>query len=273
MGNSKIQRIKYPGDWIESKRKGRKLSVVTAYDATMARLVQEAGIDALLIGDTLGMVIQGRNSTLAVTLQEMIYHCRLVRRGAPGSFLIGDLPFGSYQISPESGLESAFRLMKEGAVDAVKLEGAETDTLRIIKKLNRSGVPVMGHIGLTPQSYLNLGGFRVQGRSTDAIRSLHEQAGQLEQAGCFAIVLELVTAGAATEITAALTIPTIGIGSGKGTSGQVLVLNDLLGLDPDFQARHVKRYAGLAGTIIEALREYRREVEEGSFPTDEHCFH
>lgn len=264
--------LRFPADWIRRKASGQRISVLTAYDATMARLLAASPVDALLIGDSLGMVVQGQSSTLPVTLDEIIYHSRMVRRGAPGLYLIGDLPFGSYQSSVESGVAAGIRLMKESGVDAVKVEGAESDTLAIIRKLTQAGVPVMGHIGLTPQSYLTIGGFRAQGRDDANADRLKTESLDLQSAGCFAMVLELVTAGLTREITAGLEIPTIGIGSGVGASGQVLVVNDLLGLDENFKARHVKQYAKLGGQITEAAGQYDHEVHAGEFPDDEHSF-
>ncbi|MEQ9365997.1 MAG: 3-methyl-2-oxobutanoate hydroxymethyltransferase [Leptospirales bacterium] len=264
--------LRFPADWIKRKAAGERISVLTAYDATMARLLASSSVDALLIGDSLGMVVQGQSSTLPVTLDEMIYHSRMVRRGAPKLFLIGDLPFGSYQTSVESGIAAGIRLMKESGVDAVKVEGAEEDTLNIIRKLSAAGVPVMGHIGLTPQSYLTIGGFRAQGRDDARAALLRTEARSLQSAGCFAMVLELVTADLTREITAGLEVPTISIGSGPGASGQVLVTNDLLGLDERFQARHVKRYANLGEQIKTAAQNYDREVHAGSFPGEEHSF-
>lgn len=269
MGN---EILKYPGDWLQRKESGTKISVITAYDATMARLVAATAIDAILVGDSLGMVVQGQDSTLPVTLEDMIYHCRLVRRGAPKGFVIADMPFGSYQVDTASGVGNAIRVMKESGVSAVKLEGATDDTLRIIEKLTAAGAPVMGHIGLTPQNYLNLGGFHAQGRDQKVAGRLREQARALQDAGCFAIVLELVVASLADEITGGLSIPTIGIGSGAGTSGQVLVCNDMLGLDDSFQARHVKRYAELASVVREAMGNFHKEIVAGEFPSKKHSF-
>ncbi len=269
-GNRKA--LRFPADWIKRKAAGEAISVLTAYDATMARLLAASSVDALLIGDSLGMVVQGQSSTLPVTLDEIIYHSRMVRRGAPDHFLIGDLPFGSYQCGVESGTAAGVRLMKESGVDAVKLEGAEEETLAIVRKLSGAGVPVMGHIGLTPQSYLTMGGFRAQGRDDARAARLKSEALALQEAGCFAMVFELVTAELTREITAALEVPTIGIGSGPGASGQVLVINDLLGFDDGFQARHVKRYLSLGAQITQAASEYDREVRAGDFPGEEHSF-
>ena len=249
--------LRFPADWVRRKSEGQKISMLTAYDASMARLLARSSVDALLIGDSLSMVIQGNTSTLPVTLDEMIYHCRMVRRGAPDLFLLGDLPFGSYNISVEQGVESGIRMMKEGHVSAVKLEGATDEHLEIVRRLHAAGVPVMGHIGLMPQSYLNTGGFRVQGRDADAAVRLKEEAQKLQEAGSFALLMELVARDLTREISQALTIPTIGIGSGVDADGQVLVINDMLGMDPGFHPRHLKIYAEVGKLIEEAANSYQ----------------
>ena len=264
--------LRYPADWTVRRTAGEPISVVTAYDATMAALVGASSVDALMVGDSLGMTVQGHSSTLPVTLDEMVYHSRLVRRGAPGRFIIGDLPFGSYQADVALGSAAGIRLMKESGVDAVKLEGATPHNINVIQRLVAAGVPVMGHIGLTPQSFLTLGGFRVQGRTPQGVALLVESARTLEGAGCFAIVLELVTAETAGLITDTLEIPTIGIGSGARCSGQVLVFHDLLGLQPSVRPRHAKRYADVGTDILAALNSFDREVKSGDFPTTEQAF-
>jgi 3-methyl-2-oxobutanoate hydroxymethyltransferase len=264
--------LRYPADWSRRKSEQRPISVVTVYDASSAGLAAQTNVDALLVGDSLGMVVQGERSTLPVTLDQMIYHSEMARRGAPESFLIGDLPFGSYHASREQGSLSAARLMKEGGVDAVKLEGATEETLSLIRSIVEAGIPVMGHIGLTPQSYLNLGGYRVQGRDQERARSLISSARRLQEAGCFSIVLEYVQRDVAGEISQSISIPTIGIGSGPHTDGQVLVWHDLLGLDAKFSPKHAKRYANLAQTIREALNQYDSEVKEKAFPGPENSF-
>ncbi len=264
--------LRYPKDWIVKHKSGDKISVLTAYDATMARLLARSSVDALLVGDSLGMVVQGQTSTLPVTLDEMIYHCKLVRRGAPGHFVIGDMPFGTYQSGVDSGVAAAIRVMKEAGTSAVKFEGADPLTLEIIRRLTAAGVPVMGHTGLTPQSYLSTGGFRVQGKDEAGAGRLKEDARKLEEAGCFSMVLELVPLSLGKEITAASGIPTIGIGAGNECSGQVLVINDLLGMDTDFKPRHVKQYAGMGQAIIDAAESYCEEVRDRSFPSAENSF-
>jgi len=267
-----IKQLKYPSDWKVRKELKKTISVVTAYDASSALLASRSNVDALLVGDSLGTTIQKKRSTIPVTLDEIIYHAWMVRRGAPDRFIIGDLPFGSYQTSERDGILSSARLMKEGEVDAVKLEGGDERTAELIRHLVRSGIPVMGHIGLTPQSYLTLGGYRVQGRNeNDAIR-LIEEAKRLEEAGCFALLLEYVSRPVTKKITETVSIPTIGIGSGEFASGQVLVWHDLLGLDPDFAPKHARQYANLASTIVDALNRYDDEVKTGGFPAAENGF-
>lgn len=252
------KRLRYPHEWIERKKAGVPLSVITAYDGTMARLVDRTTIDAVLVGDSLSMTVQGNSSTLPVTLDEMIYHCKIVKRFS-SAFVIGDLPFGSVHVSRESGVASAVRLMKESGVDAVKLEGASALSLSIIEQLTSIGVPVMGHLGFLPQSVLTLGGYKMQGKSGADV--LVAAARSLEKAGCFAIVLELVEAGAAAQITRSIAIPTIGIGSGTGTDGQVQVLHDVLGLDPDFIPRHAWKERDLWKDITDALNAYDLRVK------------
>lgn len=258
---------------VRNKRsRNERLVMVTAYDATFARLVDEAGVDLVLVGDSLGNVVQGLDTTVPVTLDEMIYHCRCVARGTRRAMLVGDLPFGSYQGSVDEGLRSAFRLMKEGGCHAVKLEGGRQHA-ELVSRLTASGVPVMGHLGLTPQSVHALGGFRVQGREEDAAQRLREDAQILEQAGCFSIVLECVPAALAAEVSASLEhAATIGIGAGVGCHGQVLVIYDLLGMNSDFRPRFVKKYEDLGKRITDAVRNYGEEVRAGTFPSDEHGF-
>lgn len=263
------QKLRYPIHWIERKRNKEKISVLTCYDATSALLVERAGIDAILIGDSLGMVIQGHRSTVPVLLDQMIYHGQCVRRGAPNTFLIVDLPFGTYHSSVKQGIHHAMQLLQQTEAQAVKLEGSDDDTIRIIRRLVSGGAPVMGHIGFTPQSYLSLGGFRVQGRSDDEALLLIDQAKALQDAGCFSIVLELMPSSVARRITEAVQIPTIGIGAGPDCDGQVQVFHDLLGLLPDFAPKHARRYDRTAERWMEAFRQYDRDVKSGSFPGPE----
>ncbi|HUL59540.1 MAG TPA: 3-methyl-2-oxobutanoate hydroxymethyltransferase [Anaeromyxobacteraceae bacterium] len=258
------------------KEAGQKIAVVTAYDATAARLVDSAGVDAVLVGDSLGMVVQGHDSTLPVTLDQMIYHCAAVRRGLARSsgraHLVGDLNFGSYQASAEDAVKSAMRMVSEGGVEAVKLEGG-ADYVDVIRRIVRAGVPVMGHIGLTPQSVHKMGGYLVQGKDSEKAHQLLRDARALEAAGCYAVVLECIPAELARIITGQLRIPTIGIGAGPHCDGQVLVFHDLLGLDATFKPKFVKRFAEGGAQIAGGVAAYVAEVKAGAFPADEHSFH
>lgn len=255
----------------QMKERGEKIAVLTAYDATFARLLDEGGADVLLVGDSLGMVVQGHDTTLPVTVDEMAYHCRAVARGARRAHVVGDLPFMSYQASHEQGLTNAGRLMKEGGCHSVKLEGGALHA-ELVARLVGAGIPVMGHVGLTPQSFHQLGGFKVQGREPGGRDRLLADALALEQAGAYAIVLEAVPADLAREVTAALSVPTIGIGAGAGCDGQVLVCYDLLGMDEAFKPRFVRRFATLGATIKEAVAGYVGEVRAGTFPSDAEAF-
>ena len=260
------KRLRSPADWLERKSRKEKISVLTAYDASFARLLSHSDVDALLVGDSLGMTLQGHDSTLPVRLRDMIYHCSMVRRGAGDMFIIGDMPFSSYQVSREQAIRNAMRLLQEGGVNAVKVEGSQDELLRAIESLSLSGVPVMGHIGLTPQSCRKLGPFKIQGRDPKAAKALAREALLLQEAGCFAVILELIFSPLAKEITESLEIPTIGIGSGPGTAGQVLVLHDFLGLDLGFSPKHAQAYLQMGKEIVEAVNRYHRDVQKGSFP-------
>jgi len=253
------------------KAENRKIVMVTAYDYSMARLVDAAGVDMVLVGDSVGMVVQGRQDTLSVTLDDMIYHGRCVSRGLQQAHLTVDMPFMSYQVSPSQALSSAGRLVQEGRAHSVKLEGGQR-TAPAIHVIVEAGIPVVGHVGLTPQSVHALGGFRVQGRSAAAAQRLLDDALAVQEAGAFCIVLEMVPEDVAAQVTASLDIPTIGIGAGRTCDGQVLVCNDLLGLDSSFKPRFVKRYAELESTVVEAMRSYAEEVRGGSFPAAENSF-
>ena len=253
------------------KRKGRRITMLTCYDATFAGIMSSSDVDVLLVGDSLGMVVQGHETTVPVTLEDMIYHCRAVvrGRGSGPSHVVCDLPFMSYQVSPEEAVRSAGRLMQEGFAESVKLEGG-TSIAPTVRRITNAGIPVMGHIGLTPQSVHLLGGWKVQGKTDAAAQRLIADAQALEKAGAYAIVLETIPAELAAQITAAVSIPTIGIGAGAGCDGQVLVIYDLLGLETKFQPKFVKRYAHLAGHIREACMQYCDEVRRGAFPAEEH---
>jgi 3-methyl-2-oxobutanoate hydroxymethyltransferase len=254
-------------DFQAAKARGQRLTMLTAYDYTMARLLDAAGVDSLLVGDSLGMVVQGLPDALPVTLDEMVYHTRLVARGVRRALLVADLPFMSFQVSPQQALESAGRLVKEGGAHAVKLEGG-VRSAGAVEAITGADIPLIGHIGLTPQSVRRLGGFKVQ---RDAERLL-EDALAVEAAGAFAVVVECVPSDLAVRLTATLKIPTIGIGAGPGCDGQVLVTPDLLGLYDDLRPRFVKQYADLGLEIRRAVETYCREVREGTFPAPEHSF-
>ncbi len=258
-------------DVAKMKRKGQKIPVVTAYDYTSARLADRAGIPILLVGDSLGMVVLGYDSTIPVTMEDMVHHVKAAARGAQRAMITADLPFMSYQLDATQGLANAARLVQEGGAQAVKLEGGEKVT-EVVARIVDAGIPVMGHIGLTPQSVHGLGGYRVQGQSQAGALQLLKDAQALEQAGAFSLVLELVPAPLGRMISERLTIPTIGIGAGGGCDGQVQVLHDMLGLYTDFVPKHTKQYARLAETIEGALTQYALEVKEGSFPAEEQSF-
>jgi 3-methyl-2-oxobutanoate hydroxymethyltransferase len=255
----------------QMKERGEKIAVLTAYDATFARLFDESGADMLLVGDSLGMVVQGHDTTLPVTLDEIIYHTRAVMRGVKRAHVIGDMPFGSYQASLEDGVANAMRLVKEGGCHSIKLEGGAQHA-ELVRRLVASGIPVMGHIGLTPQSVHQLGGFKVQGRDAGGRERLLADARALEAAGAYAIVLEAIPSDIAREITEALTIPTIGIGGGVHCDGQVLVCYDMLGMDESFKPRFVRRFASLGTAIKDAVGAYVGEVRAGTFPSDAESF-
>jgi len=258
-------------DILARKRDGVPIVMVTGYDATFTRLIDACDIDIILVGDSLGMVMQGHEHTLEVTLEHVIYHTRCVRRVLRCAHLTADMPFMSYQISPERALENAGRLIKEGGAASVKLEGG-AQVVAAIERIVAAGIPVMGHLGLTPQSVHAFGGFKVQARDDETADRLREEAKQLEQAGCYSIVLEGIPADLATEVSASLTIPTIGIGAGNGCDGQVLVMQDLLGLDDSFKPKFVKRYAELAEPVRAAFSAFAADVRSRAFPAVEHTF-
>ena len=252
------------------RSKGEKIAVLTCYDASFATLLEAQGVDVLLVGDSLGMVLQGHETTLPVTLDDMAYHTACVARGAKQAFIVADMPFGTFQVSPEKTFEHAARLMEAGA-QMVKLEGGAS-MVETVRFLTGRGIPVCGHLGLTPQSVHQLGGYRVQGKDSAAAQKLLEDAVALEQAGAGMIVLEAMPALLVAEITAALSIPTIGIGAGAACSGQVLVLHDMLDIYPGKKARFVKNYMQGANSIADAVANYVAEVKAGDFPAQEHSF-
>lgn len=256
-----------PPELVRWKQQGRKISVLTAYDYPMARLLDQAGIDALLVGDTLGMVVQGRETTLRVTLDQIIYHAEMVARAARRALVIADLPFLTYQASVEQAMQSAGRVLKETESRAIKLEGG-VRSAPTIRALVDAGIPVMGHVGLTPQSVHQFGGFKVQ-RDADAILA---DAHAVADAGAFALVLECIPSPLAERITAELTIPTIGIGAGPRCDGQVLVLADVLGLFDEFRPRFARQYANLGATVRDAAAQYAADIASGAFPTEKESF-
>jgi 3-methyl-2-oxobutanoate hydroxymethyltransferase len=252
------------------KRKAAKVSMLTAYDFTFARIFDSAGIDVLLVGDSVGNVVQGQDTTLPVTLDEIVYHTRLVARGVRRSLVVADLPFGSYQVSPEEGVRAAVRCIKEGGAQAVKLEGGQR-VAASIERIVGAEIPVMGHVGLTPQAVNRMGGHRVQGRDAESRARVRADARAVEQAGAFALVLEGMPVDLAAEITAMLSIPTIGIGAGVHCDGQVLVMHDLLGLS-EWTPSFVKQYTGLGGLAAQAARAFAADVAHGKFPDAEHSY-
>lgn len=258
-------------DFAAKKQKGEKIVVVTAYDATFARLVHESGADALLVGDSLGMVVQGHDSTLPVTMDQMIYHCASVRRGAKEAHIIGDMPFLTFQISGDEAMRNAGRFLQDGGCDAVKLEGG-VRSAEAIRRIVDAGIPVVGHIGLTPQSVNVFGGHRVQGKEEAAKERIFQDALAVEETGAYSIVLEGIPRGLAKRISEALKIPTIGIGAGIHCDGQVLVIYDLLGLDEGFNPKFLKKYDNLSDRIKRAVGAFADEVRTGRFPDDKHSF-
>jgi 3-methyl-2-oxobutanoate hydroxymethyltransferase len=255
----------------QMKARGDKIVMITAYDAPAARIADEAGVELILVGDSAAMVMLGHESTVPVTLDEMIFLTKAVTRAARRPLVIGDLPFGSYEISDEQAVASAIRLVKEGGADVVKLEGAGRMVSRV-RAISDSNIGVMAHIGLTPQSATKLGGFKAQGRSADAALKLFDDALALQEAGAFSIVLEAVPATVATRVSEALDVPTIGIGAGAGCDGQVLVWHDLLGMYAGRAPRFVKRYAEIAESIRDAVETYATEVRSGAFPAEQHTY-
>ena len=254
-----------------AKAKGEKLSMLTAYDYSTAKLEDESGINGILVGDSLGNVVLGYEDTVSVTMEDMIHHGAAVARGAKNALVVVDMPFMSYEVTVEEAVRNAGRLMKEGRAGAVKLEGG-VRVAEQIRAIVKAGIPVMGHIGLTPQSINVFGGFKVQGKSEEAARALLADAKAVEEAGAFAVVIEAVPAALARMITDAVSIPTIGIGAGAGCDGQILVYQDMLGMFSDFTPKFVKRYANVGEVMREAFANYAAEVASGAFPTEEHTY-
>lgn len=257
----------------ELKKKEQKITALTAYDFPTSRILDEAGVDIILVGDSLGMVVLGYDTTLPVTMEEMIHHTRAVTRGRRRAMVIGDMPYLSFHLSLKDSIQNAARFIKEGGADGVKLEGATPARLQLVEALVEAEIPVMGHVGLTPQSVRKIGGFKVQGKEEEEAEAIFRAALALEKAGAFSVVLESVPAELSAEITAALKIPTIGIGAGPYCDGQILVINDLLGLTADYLPRFVKKYADLTTVISGAVKSYIADVRQGNYPRDEHCYH
>lgn len=265
------KRVTVP-DIVARKNSGKKISAITAYDFSTAKLLDRTEIDIVLVGDSLGMVTLGYDTTLPVTMDDMIHHARAVRRGIHSALLVGDMPFLSYQASNEQAVLNAGRFIQEAGAEAIKLEGG----LRMAERVHavvQSGIPVMGHIGLTPQSYHQFGGYKVQGKNFLDARQIKQDARELQKAGVFSLVLEGIPSELAEEITEDVKVPTIGIGAGPGCDGQILVVNDLLGMDTDFSPKFVKKYSDLGSRIPAAIHEYIQEVRAGVFPAENHSYH
>jgi len=258
-------------DLQQKKQQHKPITMITAYDYPSAQLVDEAGVDIMLVGDSVAMTVLGQPNTVAITMEEMLHHCRAVARGTQRAFLVGDMPFLSYQISPNEAVRNAGRFIKEAGMEGVKLEGGGR-MVEAARAIVDAGIPVMGHLGLTPQTATRLSGYRVQAKTAPDAQRLVSDALALQEAGCFAIVLEVIPASVADVVTRQLTIPTIGIGAGAGCDGQVLVLHDMLGLFTGFKPKFVKRYAELREPILAALRAYVAEVETHTFPAEEHIY-
>ena len=258
-------------DFLKKKAEKKKITLLTAYDYPFAKLVDEAGIDAIIVGDSVGMVVQGLENTLPVTMDEMIYHTKMVSRAVKNALVIGDLPFMSYQVSIKDAVRNAGRFLKDAGASAVKIEGGAEVALHI-KAMAKSDIPVMAHIGLTPQSIHRMGGYKVQGKTEESAKRLIEEAHIVEDAGAFSLLIEAIPMGLAKKITEELSIPTIGIGAGPYCDGQVLVLHDVIGLFERFLPKFAKRYANLRDEALNAIRVYKEEVEKGVFPTEEQSF-
>jgi 3-methyl-2-oxobutanoate hydroxymethyltransferase len=254
------------------KKKGKKIVMLTSYDAPTAAILSEVGVDMILVGDSVGNSLLGYESTIPVTLEDVIHHSAAVSRARPDCLIVGDMPFMSYKISAEQALKNCGLMLQEGGAEAVKIEGGSKSVVDIVRTVVDAGIPVMGHIGLTPQSIYQLGGYRIQGRTADMAEVMVEQAVQLEEAGAFSMVIELVPSETAKLITETVKIPTIGIGAGPHCDGQVLVLWDMLGLFEDFKPKFVKKYANVRELIKNAVSEYSQEVREGKFPDEAHSF-
>ncbi len=258
-------------DFLKKKREGKKITMLTAYDYPFARIVDEAGIDAILVGDSLGMVVQGLENTLPVTMDEMIYHTKIVTRAVKNAMVMGDMPFMSYQTSIEDAVRNAGRFLKEAGASAIKMEGG-AEVAENIRAMTKSDIPVMAHIGLTPQSIHRMGGYKVQGKTEESAKRLIEEAHIVEEAGAFSLLLEAIPMNLAKQITEELSIPTIGIGAGPHCDGQILVLHDVIGLFERFVPKFAKQYTDVKEEALKAIRAYKEEIEKGIFPSDEQSF-
>ena len=258
-------------EFFKKKQQRQKITMLTAYDYPFAQIVDESGVDAILVGDSLAMVIQGLENTLPVTMDEMVYHTKMVSRAAENALIIGDMPYLSYQVSVDDAVRNGGRFLKEAKASAVKLEGGK-EVAKQVRAMTRSEIPVMAHIGLTPQAIHRTGGYKVQGKTADAAKRLVEEAKALQDAGAFSLLIEAIPAELAAQITEELTIPTIGIGAGPHCDGQVLVIHDMLGMFERFTPKFIKRYANLRDDALKAVRQYKEEVENGTFPRKEHSF-
>lgn len=258
-------------DFLKKKQEGRKISMLTAYDFPFAQIVDEAGIDAILVGDSLGMVMQGLENTLPVTMDEMVYHTKIVSRAVRNAIVIGDMPFMSYQTSVEDAVRNGGRFLKEAGASAVKMEGG-AEVAEHIRAMTRSDIPVMAHIGLTPQSIHRMGGYKVQGKTEESAEKLLEEAHIVEDAGAFSLLLEAIPMKLANQITDELAVPTIGIGAGPHCDGQVLVLHDVIGMFERFIPKFVKRYANIKEDALKAIKSYKEDIEQGRFPSEEQSF-
>jgi 3-methyl-2-oxobutanoate hydroxymethyltransferase len=258
-------------DFLKKKAEKKKITLLTAYDYPFARIVDEAGIDAIIVGDSVGMVVQGLENTLPVTMDEMVYHTKIVSRAVRNTMVIGDLPFMSYQISVEDAVRNAGRFLKDAGASAVKIEGG-AEVADHIRAMTKSDIPVMAHIGLTPQSIHRMGGYKVQGKTEESAKRLLEEAHIVEEVGAFSLLLEAIPTGLAKRITEELTIPTIGIGAGPYCDGQVLVLHDVIGLFDKFLPKFAKRYTNVRDDVLHAVRLFKEEVEKGTFPSEKHSF-
>jgi len=263
--------IQHPGDFLKKKEKKEKIVMITAYDYSVAKILSKTSIDTILVGDSLGNVIQGKENTISVTLEQMVYHCANVKRGFPDTFLTGDMPFLSYHVSAEDAVRNAGQLIQSGLCNAVKVEGG-SEIIEMVRAIIRAKIPVMGHLGLTPQSILQLDGFKVQGKIPEDAQRIMDDAILLEKTGVFAIVLEMVPAALGKKIAELVKIPVIGIGAGPDTDGQVMVYHDALGYDPDFSPKFVRRYANMSDTVKNAMEEYAQDVRSGKYPDDSEYF-